>query len=154
MTNSPQPVSTEEFLAAHSDWMFMVICRDANFQHQAEIRLLYALDVLDVVREELCCEQWDERDLVKCLQTIVDRGGGVFDPADIVKGESDLKAFDHLYGFVQPTPLELGQPPPQIFGVGSRHPAERADPHDLILRFLCAVDKNDNSCENAKRLLK
>ena len=143
-----------EFLAEHHEWLFPVVCRDVNAAHQTEVRLFYAPDILDFVRHELCCEVWSEDDLVSALRALIDQGGGTFDPAVIVQGDTDFGTFDHVFGFVPPQRSEVDLRTPQIYATSSRTGDSPVDPHDLVLQELRTVDKTDCSNDNAVRLLR
>ena len=141
------------FLLDYQEWSIPVVCRDVNLQHQAEVRLMYAPDILDFVRHELCCELWDEHDLIAELTRIFQRGGGTFDPAVLIQGESDFGSGDKLYGYV-PTPTSdilAGQDLPH--NTYHFRTDEQNDPLDLALQVMRRIDKQDGSVSNARRLL-
>ena len=51
-------------------WPLLVTCRDTNYWHQSDVRLMYPDTIVDFLRDELYGEQWSEHQLEEVLDCI------------------------------------------------------------------------------------
>ena len=56
---------------AHVDrWPLPVICRDTNYLHQAELRLMMPEDIVEFLHDELYGEDWSSDRLERALEDV------------------------------------------------------------------------------------
>ena len=106
-------------------------------------------DILEFVKLELHGENWTVDGLVNALTLLYSKGGGTFDPADIIQGPSDLKMLDGVYGFADAVPL-IPKPYANIYPMTT----EATSIKGPIGQFLHWAEKHDASAARAEIMLR
>ena len=130
-------------------WPIPVLCRCVNHLLQSEIRLMHPDDILDFVKHELYGENWTEEGLESALSKLYSKGGGTFDPADIIQGPSDIKTLDGFYGFADAVPA-VSKPYANFYPMVSKVASIKGP----IGQFLHWAEKHDASAASAEIMLR
>ena len=139
------PISTRIIEGTDLRWPIPVICRDVNYSHQSETRLMYPDDIVPFLQDELYGLEWSHDRLEKALETIYETGKGHLDPAALVIGESWLD-HTHMYGFAD----ALGEP---VRKYSFLAPVSSPSAVDLVDEFLDMAQGSDANASQARHMM-
>ena len=127
-------------------WPIPVICRDVNYLHQSETRLMHYDDIVPFLEDELYGLKWSRQHLEEVLEPIYASGRGVLDPAVLVPRDSWLYDCER-YGWADAVPL-----PARPYS--SLAPVSAPRPFDLLEQHLDKLQKRDPEAALARVLMK
>ena len=129
-------------------WPIPVVCRGVNHLHQTATKLLYPQDIPDFLEHELQGELWLTEELDSALQRLYNRGGGTFDPAEIVRGPTEFGTRDQEFGHADP-PRRAKRPYSDVFPEVSDRTVT-----GVLGQFLQWAEKYDKTAARAQVMLK
>ena len=128
-------------------WPIPVVCRGVNYSHQTASKMMFPQDIPEFLEHELQGEVWHTEELDVALQRLYNKGGGTFDPAEIVHGPTDFGTRDQEFGYADPQ--VCAKPPYSEFfpAVSDKNIT------GVVGQFLHWAEKHDKTASKAQAML-